>query len=58
MERKGIETMHWHWDVTFCEYANVKLDKMSAQNLDIIKKLSLSILKMIKRKLSMKENCL
>lgn len=54
----SIESMHWHLDVTFREDANATLDKMSAQNLNIIRKWSLSILKMMeltKRKLSMKK---
>ncbi len=58
MERKSIESMHWHLDVTFREDANATLDKMSAQNLNIIRKWSLSILKMMeltKTKLSMKK---
>lgn len=54
----SIESMHWHLDVTFREDANTTLDKMSAQNLNIIRKWSLSILKMMeltKKKLSMKK---
>lgn len=54
----SIESMHWHLDVTFREDANATLDKMSAQNLNIIRKWSLSILKMMeltKKKLSMKK---
>lgn len=39
--------MHWHLDVTFHEDANTTLDKWEAQNLNIIRKWSLSILKMI-----------
>ena len=48
--------MHWHLDVTFREDANATIDKTAAQNLDIIKKWYLSILKVTelsKRKLSM-----
>ena len=41
----SIESMHWHLDVTFREDANTTLDKMAAQNLNIIRKRSLSILK-------------
>ena len=54
----SIESMHWHLDVTFREDANTTLDKMSAQNLNIIRKWSLSILKLMeltKKKLSMKK---
>lgn len=54
----SIESMHWHLDVTFCEDANATIDKVSAQNLNIIRKWSLSILKMMeltKQKLSMKK---
>ena len=39
--------MHWHLDMTFCEDANTTLDKQAAQNQNIIRKWSLSILKMI-----------
>lgn len=48
--------MHWHLDVTFREDANAKIDKTAAQNLNIIRKWYLSILKVTelsKRKLSM-----
>lgn len=41
----SIESMHWHLDVTFREDANTTIDKMAAQNLNIIRKWSLSILK-------------
>lgn len=54
----SIESMHWHLDVTFREDANTTLDKLSAQNLNIIRKWSLSILKLMeltKMKLSMKK---
>ena len=50
--------MHWHLDVTFCEDANTTLDKQEAQNQNIIRKWSLSILKMVellKPGLSMKK---
>lgn len=43
----SIESMHWHLDVTFREDANRTLDKQAAQNLNIIRKWSLSLLKMI-----------
>ena len=54
----SIESMHWHLDVTFREDANTTLDKQAAQNQNIIRKWSLSILKMIelmKPGLSMKK---
>ena len=43
----SIESMHWHLDVTFREDANTTLDKQAAQNQNIIRKWSLSILKTI-----------
>ena len=43
----SIESMHWQLDVTFKEDANQTLDKQAAQNLNVIRKWSLSILKMI-----------
>lgn len=43
----SIESMHWHLDVTFREDANQTLEKQAAQNLNIIRKWSLSLLKMI-----------
>lgn len=43
----SVESMHWHLDVTFREDANTTLDKQASQNLNIIRKWSLSILKMI-----------
>ena len=54
----SIESMHWHLDVTFREDANTTIDKTAAQNLNIIRKWCLSILKVTelsKRKLSMKK---
>ena len=54
----SVESMHWHLDVTFREDANRTLDKQAAQNQNIIRKWSLSILKMIellKQGLSMKK---
>lgn len=54
----SIESMHWHLDVTFREDANTTLDKQAAQNQNIIRKWSLSILKMtelMKPVLSMKK---
>ena len=43
----SVESMHWHLDVTFREDANTTLDKQAVQNQNIIRKWSLSILKMI-----------
>ena len=43
----SVEVMHWHLDVTFREDANHTIDKLSAQNLNIIRKFCLSILKMV-----------
>ena len=54
----AIESMHWHLDVTFKEDANKTIDKNSAQNLNIIRKLCISILKIVevlKPKLSLKK---
>ena len=50
--------MHWHLDVTFKEDANYTIDKLSAQNLNIVRKFCISILKMVeilKPRLSMKK---
>ena len=43
----SVEVMHWHLDVTFREDANQTIDKFAAQNMNIIRKLCLSILKMV-----------
>jgi len=43
----SIESMHWHLDVTFREDFNSNLDKNTAVNLNILRKLSLSILKLL-----------
>lgn len=54
----SVEVMHWHLDVTFREDANQTIDKNSAQNLNIVRKFCLSILKMVeifKPKLSMRK---
>lgn len=54
----SVESMHWHLDVTFREDANTTLDKQAAQNLNIIRKWCLSLLKMVeifRPKLSMKK---
>ena len=50
--------MHWHLDVTFKEDANTIKDKIAAQNLNIINKWCLSILKLFqigKKKLSLRK---
>ena len=39
--------MHWHLDVTFREDSNKTLDKIANQNLNILRKWALSILKML-----------
>lgn len=56
----SIESMHWHLDVTFREDANETIDKIAAQNHNIIRKWCLSILKMVElsskmKRLSMKK---
>lgn len=43
----SVEVMHWHLDVTFKEDANKTLDKTAAQNMNIIRKWALSILKTV-----------
>lgn len=43
----SVESMHWHLDVTFREDHNRTLDKTAAQNLNIIRKWALSILKLL-----------
>jgi predicted transposase YbfD/YdcC len=43
----AVESMHWHLDVTFREDHNQTLDKIAAQNLNIIRKWALSILKLV-----------
>ena len=53
-----IEIMHWHLDVTFKEDANTTKDKIAAQNLNIINKWCLSILKLFevgKKKMSLRK---
>ena len=42
-----MESMHWHLDVTFKEDTNTTLDKIAAQNQNIIRKWCLSMLKLI-----------
>lgn len=59
----SVEIMHWHLDVTFKEDANTTLDKIVAQNLNIINKWCLSILKLFeignkKRSLRKKRFCI
>lgn len=54
----GVESYHWHLDVTFREDGNHTLEKQAAYNLNIIRKLSLNILKVIEvgsKALSMKK---
>ena len=54
----SVEIMHWHLDVTFKEDANKTQDKTAAQNLNIINKWCLSILKIFQidnKKRSMKK---
>ena len=41
----AIESMHWHLDVTFREDFNKTLDETGALNLNILRKMALSILK-------------
>ncbi|GHU50935.1 hypothetical protein FACS1894200_10730 [Spirochaetia bacterium] len=52
-----MESMHWHLDVTFKEDANRTLDKNAAENLNIVRKWCLSLLKTadLGMKLSMKK---
>lgn len=55
---RSVESMHWHLDVTFREDANKTLDKTAAQNQNIIRKWSLSILKLMeisRHKLSLRK---
>lgn len=59
-EHWSIESMHWHLDVTFREDANKTIDKIAAQNQNIIRKWCLSILKITalslkNKRLSMKK---
>jgi predicted transposase YbfD/YdcC len=46
-EHWAIESMHWHLDVTFREDSNKTLDTTSALNLNILRKLALSVLKLV-----------
>ena len=43
----GVEIYHWHLDVTFREDSNHTIDKDSAYNLNIIKKMAINTLKLI-----------
>lgn len=42
----GVESYHWHLDVTFREDGNHTLEKQAAFNLNILRKLALHILKL------------
>ena len=42
-----VESFHWHLDVTFREDENRTLEKQAAFNLNIIRKLALTVLKII-----------
>ena len=53
----AVESMHWQLDVTFKEDANTTLDKIAAQNQNIIRKWCLSMLKLLEirgKKMSLK----
>lgn len=59
----SVEIMHWHLDVTFKEDANKTQNKTAAQNLNIINKWCLSILKIFqignkKRSMRKKRFCI
>jgi predicted transposase YbfD/YdcC len=43
----SVESMHWHLDVTFREDHSTILDKQAAANMNIIRKWSLSILRLL-----------
>lgn len=49
-----MESMHWHFDVTFREDIDTTLDKQATQNHNIIRKWRLSILKMIELSMGIK----
>ena len=53
----SVESMHWHLDVTFKEDQNQTLEKTAAENMNILRKLALSILKTFEldKKYSMKK---
>ena len=42
-----VESYHWHLDVTFREDGNHTIEKQAAYNLNIMRKLSLNLLKLI-----------
>ena len=42
-----VESYHWHLDVTFHEDGNHTLERQAAYNLNILRKLSLNILKLM-----------
>jgi len=42
-----VESYHWHLDVTFREDANLTIEKASAYNLNIMKKMALNTLKLV-----------
>jgi len=43
----GIEIMHWHLDVTFKEDSNKTIEETANKNMSLIKKWTLSILKLV-----------
>jgi len=53
----SIESMHWHLDVTFREDKNQTLEKTAAENMNILRKLALAILKTLEldKKYSLKK---
>ena len=53
-----VESYHWHLDVTFREDANHTIEKQAAYNLNILRKLALTVLKLFetrKKPLSLKK---
>ncbi len=52
----GVETMHWQMDFTFRDDKNTSMAKTGAKNLQIMKKIVMSILQLVKEsyKISMK----
>lgn len=53
-----VESCHWHLDVTFREDGNHTLERQASYNLNIMRKLSLNILKLVEignKALSMKK---
>ena len=53
-----VESYHWHLDVTFREDANLTVEKASAYNLNIMRKMAINTLKLldvgIKHKVSLR----